>query len=233
MDFPEFTDTAALAALEIEALRALHITLQDLRHEYDSALALTQRSYRMEENAELYTQGRTLTLHPEALHQAGCLADRYERGIGLLAWRYASAATVLGTAVLERVVHGRPAPTADQVTGLCDEPSLGELRECLKVTGLLIARDPWFREQREEERQMLLAGVEGAIENATELGEGVPSDTEAVAAGRLTAFDREGADPLYEGVLKQLLVYADQFPMEISWFLKQSRAGALPHQVRA
>ncbi|MFI6055448.1 hypothetical protein ACIBCO_35850 [Streptomyces violascens] len=222
MEFPEFTDTAVLTVLEIEALRALHITLQDLRHEFASALALTQRSYRMEGNAELYTQGQALTFHPEALHQAGRLADRYERGVGLLAWRYASAAAVLGTAVLDRVVHDRPAPTAAQVTALCEEPSLGELRESLAVTGLLVTREPSYREWHDEERNRLLAGVEGTIENATELGDGVPTDTKSVAGGRLTDFDREGADPLYEGILDRLLRYAGQLPMEISWFLNQS-----------
>ncbi|MFF7189671.1 hypothetical protein ACFZAR_31575 [Streptomyces sp. NPDC008222] len=48
MEFPAFTEAAPLTALEIEALRALHVTLQDLRHEYDSALALTQRCYRLD-----------------------------------------------------------------------------------------------------------------------------------------------------------------------------------------
>ncbi|MFF3910280.1 hypothetical protein ACFYZJ_30970 [Streptomyces sp. NPDC001848] len=51
-------------------------------------------------------------------------------------------------------------------------------------------------------------------------------------AGRLTDFDRLGTDPLYEGVLERLLRYADQFPNEISWYLKQARVGALPHQIR-
>ncbi|MFE4822891.1 hypothetical protein ACFRFU_42055 [Streptomyces sp. NPDC056704] len=39
-------------------------------------------------------------------------------------------------------------------------------------------------------------------------------------------------DPLYHGVLGPPLTFADQFPMEISWYQKQSRVGQLPHQVR-
>jgi hypothetical protein len=42
MEFPVFTDAAPLTALEIEALRSLYVTLQDLRHEYESAIALTR-----------------------------------------------------------------------------------------------------------------------------------------------------------------------------------------------
>ncbi|WP_055534324.1 hypothetical protein [Streptomyces graminilatus] len=234
MEFPEFTDAASLTTLEIEALRALQVTLQDLRNEYESALAVTSRSYRLKGNAEVYTQGRALTHHPDALFRLSRLADRYERGVGLLVWHYASAAAVLGTSILDRVVGGRPKLTAAGVTALCEEPSLGQLRDALSIpcTDLLIARESWFREQRDEDRQGLLRAVEGIVECAAEIGEGVPSDTAALWAGRLTEFDRVGTDPLYEGVLERLLGFAEQFPSEISWYLKQSRAGAVPHQVR-
>lgn len=235
MDFPAFTDAAPLTALEIEALRALHVTLQDLRHEHESALALTHRFYRLGQNAEVYTQGRALTHHPHALHQLSRLADRYERGTGLLTWRYASAATMLGTSVLDRVVGGRPALTASAVTELCEEPTLGQLRDALSIpcSDLLIAREPVVRDRHEEERQALLRSVEGVIESAAEIGDDVPTDAAALWAGRLTDFDRPGTDPLYDGVLGRLLRFADQFPDEINWFLKQSRAAALPHQIRS
>ncbi|MGW5450197.1 hypothetical protein [Streptomyces asiaticus] len=234
MEFPAFTEAAPLTALEIEALRAVHVTLQDLRHEYESALAVTHRSYRLEENAEVYTHGRALTHHPDALHELSRLADHYERGVGLLTWRHASAAAVLGTSILDRVTGGRPALTAAVVTALCEEPTLGQLRDALSIpcTDLLIAREPAFRDRHEEERQALLHAVEGIIECAAELGHGVPGTAAALWAGRLTAFDRLGTDPLYEGVLGRLLPFAEQFPNEISWYLKQSRAGTLPRQIR-
>ncbi|MEU4891463.1 hypothetical protein AB0B12_02230 [Streptomyces sp. NPDC044780] len=54
--FPACIEAAPLTALEIEALRALHVTLQDLRHEYESALAVTHRSYRLEQNAEVWAR---------------------------------------------------------------------------------------------------------------------------------------------------------------------------------
>ncbi|MCQ8836462.1 hypothetical protein [Streptomyces malaysiensis] len=234
MNFPVFTEDAPLAALEIEALRALHVTLQDLRHEYNSALAVTHRSYRLEENAEVYTQGGALAHHPDALHELSRLADHYERGVGLLTWRHASAAAVLGTSILDRVVSGRPTFTAAAVTALCEEPTLGQLRDALSIpcTDLLVAREPAFRDRHEEERHLLLRAVEGIIECAAELGEGVPEDAAALWAGRLTEFDRLGTDPLYEGVLGRLLPFAEQLPYEISWYLKQARAGALPRQIR-
>ncbi|MEW2404453.1 hypothetical protein [Streptomyces sp. NPDC046862] len=63
-------------------------------------------------------------------------------------------------------------------------------------------------------------------------GDGVPEEEATLRAGRLTDFDRGFTDPLYQSALGPLLTVADQFPMEISWYLKQSRAGVLPHQVR-
>ncbi|RNG37374.1 hypothetical protein [Streptomyces botrytidirepellens] len=233
MDFPAFTDSAPLTALEIEALRALHVTLQDLRHEYESALAVTHRYQRLKENAEVYAQGRGLTHHPDALHQLGRLAYRYERGVGLLVWRYASAAAVLGIRVLDRIVGDRPALTAVAVTRLCEEPSLGQLRDALSIpcSDLLIAREPEVQDRHEERRHALLRAVEDIIEFAAELEKG-PRDTAALWSGWLTTFDRPDVDPLYEGVLDGLLSLAGQLPYEISWYLTQSRAGALPHQTR-
>lgn len=234
MSFPLFTEAAPLTSLEVEALRSLHVTLQDLRHAYESALTLTGRSFRLEENARVYTQGRALTHHPDALHRLSLLASGYERGVGLLAWRYASAALVLGTSILDRVVNGRPALTAAAVTALCEEPSLGELRKALSIpcTGLLIAREPSIRDRHDMDRQVLLRSVEGVVENAGELGDGVPEDAASLWAGRLTEFDRPDTDPLYEDGLEQLARFADQLPNEISWYLKQSKAGALSHPVR-
>lgn len=232
MDFPAFTDPGPLTEPEIEALRSLHVTLQDMRHEYQSALALTERCYRLGENAEVYTHGRALSHHPEALHLLGGLADHFERGVGLLTWRYAAAAVVLGTGILERVVGGRPALTAEAVGVLCEEPTLGELRDALSIpsTTLLIARrESVFVDRHEKERLGLLRALEGVIECAAEIDDGLPAD---LWAGRLTAFDRPGRDPLYEGVLDGLLSCADQLPHEIGRYVKQSRAGALPAQVR-
>lgn len=49
MDFPAFTDAAPLTALEIEALRALHVTLQDLRpgKRFPQAGAVLDGRYRL------------------------------------------------------------------------------------------------------------------------------------------------------------------------------------------
>ncbi|MFI1606961.1 hypothetical protein ACH4YN_33250 [Streptomyces griseofuscus] len=234
MEFPDFAEAAPLTTLEIEALRSLHVTLQDLRHEYDSALALTQRCYRLQENAEVYTHGRALTHHPDALHRLYGLADSYESGVGLLAWRYASAATVLSITILDRLVGDRPALTAATITTLCEEPTLGQLRDALLIpcTNLLIARDRNWQDQHEEERRDLLLSVEGVVENAAHIGDGVPKEATALWAGRLTEFDRTYTDPLYSGLLGPLLTFTEQSPMEISWYLKQSRAGALPHEIR-
>jgi CRP-like cAMP-binding protein len=46
VEFPEFTEAGPLTAFEAEALRTLFVTRQDLRHEYESALAGTDRTDR-------------------------------------------------------------------------------------------------------------------------------------------------------------------------------------------
>ncbi|OIK08233.1 hypothetical protein [Streptomyces monashensis] len=233
MDFPAFTEAAPLTALEIEALRSLYTTLQDLRHEYESARALSHRFYRLEETAQVYTHGRALTHHPDALHRLGILSDRYERGVGMLAWRHASAATVLGISILDRLVGGRPAMTAAAITALCEEPTLGRLREALSIpcTDLLVAREPDFRDRYEDARRGLLRSVEGVVENAAQIGDGVPEDAAELWAGRLSQFDRLDTDPLYDGILGPLLPFADHFPNEVDWYLRQSRKGALPQPI--
>ncbi|MEU3315826.1 hypothetical protein ABZ743_24560 [Streptomyces sp. NPDC006662] len=234
MDFPEFADPAPLTAFEVEALRALHITLQDLRHEHESALALSHRYFRAEGIARLYTQGRALTHHPDALNQLGHLAGDYERGVGLLTWRYASAAAVFGTTLLERLVAGRAALTAATVTTLCEEPTLGHLRDSLSIpsTALLVAQEGEDQKSHDAERLELLRAVEGAVECAAELGDGVPQDAAALWDGRLTDWDRPDRDPLYEWGLGKIVRYAHQMPHEIGRYLKYARSRALPPQPR-
>ncbi|MFE9558362.1 hypothetical protein ACFYMW_31595 [Streptomyces sp. NPDC006692] len=90
MKFPLVTEPTPLTALEIKAMRALHLAQQDLHHEYESALAMTSRTYRMEDNAQICNQSRALTHHPDAQHQLSHLTGHYERGVGLLAWCYAA-----------------------------------------------------------------------------------------------------------------------------------------------
>jgi hypothetical protein len=224
VDFPVFIASAPLTEVEIEALRAMHIALKDLRHEYESALAVTSRSYLMYESAEVYTHGLVMTHHTDALRSVGRLASTYEQGVGLLCWRYASAAAVLGISVLERVVNDTPAPSADTVAALCGEPTLEQLRTALLIPAadLLITRDPDSLARHADDCQTLIRGLEGVVEYAAESGDDVAIDATALWAERLTDLDAEGKDPLYDGLLEGLLGLAGQLPNEISWYLRNS-----------
>ncbi|MEV0117652.1 hypothetical protein AB0H77_31165 [Streptomyces sp. NPDC050844] len=233
-EFPTFTEVAPLTAYEVEALRSLFVTVHDLRHEYESATAVASRMYRMSDNAEIYTQGRSMTHHPEALFQISGHASRFEISVGQVAWRYASASAVLGTTLLDRLVNDRPALTAAVVAALCDEPTLGDLHRALSTptASLLIARDPDMQRWHDKDRSELLTRFESVFYNAARMDGGPPVDDATVAAGRLSEFERSDHDPLFEGLLEPLIRYSEQFPNEISWYLKQSRAGALSHQLR-
>ncbi|MFF1733747.1 helix-turn-helix domain-containing protein [Streptomyces sp. NPDC058247] len=232
--FPTFTD--ALAEHEAEALRTLYVTCQGLQHEYESALAVSGRASRVQDTVDVYGRGQALPHHSDALNEMHRLAERYERGLGLLAWRYASAAAVLGVRILERVAQGRPALSASEVAALCEEPTLNELRQALSLPGaaLLPARDAAYQEWHDRSREELLQSVAATIGYATEIGPGVPTEPDEAAAGRLTDYegsrhhgqvrgrpdDRPGHQPLYEGVLERLLARTALYPDEIDWSLK-------------
>lgn len=226
MQFPEFTALAPLSKLELEALRSLYVAGSELRHEYESALAVTGRLYRAGDIAETYTGGQAFTHHPEALLKLGHLAGEYERGVGLLAWGYVSAATVLGTTLLDRLVRGHRPLTAADVTRLCEEPTLGQLRAALSIplTDLFVAREPEARRRRDADRTQLLDRLGGVFYNAARLDDDKEPDEVAVAACRLSEVSPPDMDPLYEGLLEPLFPYAEQFPFEISWYLRQHRS---------
>ncbi|TPQ23293.1 hypothetical protein [Streptomyces sporangiiformans] len=58
---------------------------------------------------------------------------------------------------MDRLVAGRPALTATAVGELCEEPTLGQLREALSIEAghLLVSRPDSFRQRAGEDRQQL------------------------------------------------------------------------------
>lgn len=228
--FPQFTNFKSLTQLEVEALRSLHAACTHLRQEFDVAAARTMGHYRLGDIAEDYARGRAFTHHREALHSLASAADNYEREVGMLAWRHAGAATVLGTTLLDRLVHGGPSLSLETVNRLCEEPTLGELREALSIPAadLLIARDEEFRDRQEEDRKLLLGRLEGIFRDAAHLGDSDgPLPDDVVAGWRLTEVSPVGMDPLYEGTLELLFSHAEGLPLDISNHLEHPVRSAL------
>ncbi|MGW2083466.1 hypothetical protein ACWCOW_42690 [Streptomyces sp. NPDC001939] len=215
-----------MATHEAEALRELYVTCQDQQHEYESALAVTGRAIRLQDAAEVYHQGSTLSVHHDALAEGQQLASAYERARGQLAWRYASASMVLEVRVLERLVQGRDPLTDAEVAALCKEPTLDQLRQALSIPSsvLLTARDEERQEQHDTVRRAMLTAVNTTIEYAAEIDDSLPAAPDTVAAGRLTDYDRPGHQPLYEGLLEQLLARTGLYAAEIDWYLKTPAA---------
>ncbi len=223
MTFPRFTVLGPLTQLELEALLSLHAACLQLRQEYEAAINTTMGHYRAGHIAEGHAQGKAFTHHREVLHKLAAAADRYEREMGMLAWQHAGAAVRLGTRVLARLVQGQKPLSVDEVTELCDEPTLGELRAtlALPVDALLTPRDSLTREHLDKERQQLLQAVDGILHDAARLDdrhEPLPDDV--VADFRLTQVSPPHMDPLYEGTLERLFSYAEGLPFEIAFYLE-------------
>ncbi|MFE6904806.1 hypothetical protein ACFVFJ_50290 [Streptomyces sp. NPDC057717] len=66
--------------------------------------------------------------------------------------------------------------------------------------------------------------MNATIEYAAEIDDSVPTAPDTVAAGRLTDYDRPGHQPLYEGLLEQLLARTGLYAAEIDWYLKTPAA---------
>ncbi|MFJ1751139.1 hypothetical protein ACIOJD_33665 [Streptomyces sp. NPDC088116] len=223
MLFPDVVTLPDLAAHEAQALRSLHVSHVELQHTYESAQAASGRASRTHEIAEVYTDGDLFTHHPEALLELSHLATDYEREVGMLAWRYAGAAIVLGVTVLDRLIQCRPPLAEDTVTRLCEEPTLGELRSALSIphTTLFLARGQKVRQDSEDRRQMAMKGMENIFSNAAAVSDRSAHDPE-IETALLAEVSPPNRDPLYDGILEYLFALAEQLPYEISWYLKRS-----------
>ncbi|MEV5203221.1 hypothetical protein [Streptomyces sp. NPDC053720] len=212
----------------MQALQSLHHACNASQAEWRSALALVDRLSAQMETAESHGEGRPFPHHVEAVNDARSGAYRYERELGLTAWRYASAHAVLGITLFDRVVAGVPALSASKVDELCEEPTLEQLRRALSipVERLLSARkDPSYRKRAHEDRQALIAGLDYAHRDIRVVDPACPMTEEEAWSCRLTDHSPLGTDPMYEGILEPLLNICEETPLEISWCLKNADAG--------
>ncbi|QJT06345.1 hypothetical protein G9272_43580 [Streptomyces asoensis] len=178
-----------------------------IRYEWQSAVVLWDRLSAARDLADLRaTEGPPFRYYEQAIHEIAGDVDDYERKTGLTTWRYAASATVLGVTVLERIARAKPPLTATAVEELCQEPTLGRLREALSVSAadFLPARERSPLDERKEMAQRwaeLRDGVDSALESIVEIAEdkgAAHPRTEEEAAGSLD--DRAQPTPHRSGV---------------------------------
>lgn len=230
MRFPPFDDRGTLTTIELEALRSLHKAYITARYEWQSAVAVWDRLYTALDLTDLRaTEQPPFRYYDEALHEIGNGAHGYEHHTALITWRYAASAAVLGITVLERVAQAKPPLTAFTVQELCQEPTLGRLREALSVPAadFLPDREHSFRDERNEMAErwaQLRDGVDTAIEIVVEIakdeGAAHPRTKEEAAGCLMTEHSPSYTDPVYMGILEPLLVVAEEVPYGISGIIQ-------------
>ncbi|MEU6445018.1 hypothetical protein [Streptomyces sp. NPDC047046] len=230
MRIPPFDNRGTLTTIELEALRSLHGAFMTARYEWHAAVALWDRLNAARDLADLPSAQRPpFGYYGEAVHEIASGASDYERHTALIAWRYAASAAVLGITMLERVAHAKPPLTASVVQELCQEPTLGRLRQALSVPAadFLPAHELRFGDDREEMAQrwtQLRDGVETAIEIVVEIaaegGAAQPRTREEGAGCLMTEHSPSWTDPVYLGILEPLFTVAEEVPYEISRLIK-------------
>ncbi|MEU3620469.1 hypothetical protein ABZ725_50690 [Streptomyces sp. NPDC006872] len=230
MRFPPFDDQGTLTTIELEALRSLHAAYMTARYEWQSAVAVWDRLYTARDLADLRaTEQPPFRYYEEAVEEIASDASDYERHTALLTWRYAASAAVLGITVLERVARAKPSLTASTVEELCQEPTLGRLRDALSVSAadFLPDRERSFRDERKEMAERwadLRDGVDTAIGIvvgiADDEGAAYPRTREEAAGCLMTEHSPSYTDPVYQGILEPLLVVAEEVPYGISRIIK-------------
>jgi hypothetical protein len=216
-----------VSAVEWQTLLSLNRACLDLRQEWEAACAATSGLYTRADAVDDYTESEPYRHHVAAIDALTSLAYIHQRRIGEVTWRYASAAVVLGAAVMDRLLAGDRALDSVWVEHLAGhEACLGDLREaCDGTYARLIAEradDDYGTEA--QARDDLLAGLKGAYYNVTHtvIGGRYPSEAEAGRAS-LVAVSEEGTDPLWEDLLDPVIQYAESLPFHIAhWASRHS-----------
>jgi hypothetical protein len=222
--FPKLPVGGPLSEAETEALRSMSQACGDLRHELQSARALVNRLHSLVDTAEIYAgDGARFRFHEEAVRGASGAASRYEHDLAVRCWRWASASTVLGMTVLERLVSGAPPLAPETVELLSAEPTLNELQRVLElpVERLLAARAVDSRARAKEQQERHMRKIEMIRSDVADRQQITPEEAGDL---RLSPLERQGEDLLNEPLLDPLFSQAEQTPFEIAWHISRTRA---------
>ncbi|MDG4859044.1 hypothetical protein P8605_12915 [Streptomyces sp. T-3] len=130
--FPELGGFGPLSAAELAALRSLHHAYAEMEQELQTARAMTGR---LAARADLAADepGGPGAYYASAVGELCSEALDFERKVGELAWRTASASMMVSIAVWHRLLTGQ-SPLADQAVAYLasHEPTLGELKTALE-----------------------------------------------------------------------------------------------------
>ncbi|MCZ4102938.1 hypothetical protein [Streptomyces sp. H39-C1] len=218
--FPDLKDLGLLSSEESGALRCLNRAHVELRGEWECAHALTRRLLAKADLEEGYTGQGPTPHHQLAARAASSAAVAYERTIGEITWRYASAATVLGITIWDRLTCGRPPLSTQTLEVLAaEEPTLGQLRGIFSgpYARLLAFRadEPWRSAGMEQVD--LLGLLESASFNVTHTKTNgrYPEESEA-ADCRLTTASPPDVDAFWEDLLPPALHLAEAVPFAIA-----------------
>jgi hypothetical protein len=227
--FPDLGDLGPLGPEEWRALRSLNRAYVDLGQEWESARAQSERLSVKVDLIEGYAGTAAPAHHLAAMHEVCGQAIGYEERVGAAAWRYASAAAVLGMAVMDRLLDGRPPLTDDALESLGDhEPTLGLLkRTCGERYGRLIAStESRCGNQSESQRTLLalLSDVEYDLCDADTYN--VPLNSLEIDACRLTHIPDNGVEPTWTPLLRPFLNLAESIPYSIAWWVERHTAPA-------
>ncbi|MEU2181018.1 hypothetical protein [Streptomyces thermolilacinus] len=233
MRFARFDEHGPLTTIELGALRSLNAAFLTARYEMQSASALWDRLQSGGDVADMHEANTTFPFYGQAVQEIASGAAAYERHVALTAWRYTAAAVVLGVTVLQRVAEAKPPLTAKAVEELCQEPTLGRLREALSVpvADLLPERPhhsviPNEREDTARRWAKVRDGVDDAMDLVLEIAadeeEDHPRTKDEAAGCLLTEHCPPHTDPVYHGVLEPLFRLAEEVPFDIDRIIRSS-----------
>ncbi|MCG7527782.1 hypothetical protein MHW47_25525 [Streptomyces sp. OfavH-34-F] len=233
MRFARFDENGPLTTIELGALRSLNAAFLTARYELQSASALWDRLQSGGDVADMHEANTTFPFYGQAVQEIASGAAAYERHVALTAWRYTAAAVVLGVTVLQRVAEAKPPLTAKTVEELCQEPTLGRLREALSVpvADLLPERPhhsviPNEREDTARRWAKVRDGVDDAMDLVLEIAadeeEDHPRTKDEAAGCLLTEHCPPHTDPVYHGVLEPLFRLAEEVPFDIDRIIRSS-----------
>ncbi|MEY9940505.1 hypothetical protein [Streptacidiphilus sp. MAP5-3] len=221
-DFPSFHELPGLTSDEHQALRSMSRACQIADGERQAAYATASRLSRLSdavEDLEPGTDGGPTSFR-ELTHELAGQAWDWDTAVEQITCWYVTAYTVLGITVLDRIVHGKPPLTAEQLHRLTREPSLGELRAALliPVRDLLVRRSEVEITRQEHRRAELvdrLGSVKAAIQTWLE-----DTPDHVVDQARISVSGAKDTDEVWTGLLDPLIAVAEQTPYEISNHLR-------------